>query len=68
MEIRVDAYNLAGHRVYSGVSSGKVFQLNGTFEIDGLNNWAPGIYLLRVRAALEDGTIQRFPVTKLMVK
>ncbi len=66
-EITVDVYDAAMHRVYSGVW-GQVPKIDGTLEVEGLNQWAPGIYLLRAKAKLEDGTEQKFPVMRVMVK
>jgi len=66
-EVTVDAYDAAIHRVYSG-KWGFVAQVDGALEVDGIDKWAPGIYLLRARAVLVNGSTQKFPVVKVVVK
>ncbi len=64
--VGVDVYDSASLRVYSG-KWGRVVQADGTILMD-VTNWAPGVYLLRARASLLNGSDQKFPVKKVMLK
>jgi hypothetical protein len=65
--VSVEAYDSAIHQVFSG-KWGTVPLYDGTLKVEGMGNWAPGVYLLRVRATLVDGKEQKFPVIKVVVK
>lgn len=66
-EVRVDAYNIAFQRVFHGTSR-NVARSDGRIEVNGMLQWAPGVYLVRVKATLVDGREQEFPVIKVVVK
>ncbi len=65
-EVEVDVYDSGLHRVYSG-KFGWVYR-GGSVTVQGVRQWAPGIYLLRVRARLADGREQEFPVGRVVIK
>ncbi len=62
----VDAYDAALHRVFTGTYENVAPA--GAVVVTNVDRWAPGVYLLRVRADLIDGRTQKFPLYKLMVK
>ncbi len=67
-EVTVDAYDAAMHRVWGGTWR-NVRKLDGTLDVRGLADWAPGVYLLRARAEPDNGgPPQVFPHAKLVVK
>jgi len=66
-EVTVDAYDSGMHRVFGG-KWGRVELIDGVLEIDGMRRWAPGIYILKARVVLDDGTEQKFPLVKVAVK
>jgi hypothetical protein len=66
-EVTVDAYDSGMHRVFGG-KWGYVDWADGVLEVDGMRKWAPGIYILRARAVLADGTEQKFPLAKVAIK
>jgi hypothetical protein len=66
-EVDVNVYNVAGQRLYKG-SWADVAASEGGVVINGVLQWAPGVYLVKATAKLTDGTAQSFPVLKVMVK
>lgn len=67
-ELTVRVYNaaslkLAARGVWRNVAAGE-----GGVIMDRVREWAPGMYLVRVRARLAGGETQEFPTVKLMVQ
>lgn len=65
--VTVDVYDAAIHRVFAG-AWGFVAQTDGVVDLDGVRKWAPGVYLVRARATLADGSTQTFPSGKVVIK
>jgi len=66
-KVNVDIYNSAYERVVSGAWL-NVTQAEGTVVINGVQQWAPGVYFVRVRAKLVGGQVQEFKTMKIVVK
>jgi hypothetical protein len=66
-EVTVDVYDAGMHRVYDGKWL-SVPRLQATLDVAGAARWAPGVYYVRAKAAFADGSSQKFPVAKLVVK
>lgn len=66
-ELVVTVYNVGYSRVYEGVWRNFSSQ-SGEIVINGLSNWAPGFYVIRINATLMDGNEQVLPIVKLVVK
>lgn len=65
--VEVDVYNPAFKRVYQRIWTG-VSTADAPLLIDGVLQWAPGMYLVRAKATLVSGVTQTFPTVKVMVK
>jgi hypothetical protein len=65
--VAVEAFNLGMQRVFQG-SWAAVSVGEGEVTVPGVTGWAPGPYLLRVRATLRSGARQVFPLQKVVVK
>lgn len=65
--VELEAWDSSMHRVYEGEWR-NVSWLDGLLTLEGMKRWAPGVYLLRVRATFADGTVKTWPVSRLVVK
>jgi len=65
--IMMDVYNTAYQRVWNGefpaASAG-----DRVLQVAGVSRWAPGVYLVRIRAFRADGGAQVFPTLRIGVK
>lgn len=66
-EVTVMVFNMSRDKVYTGTWR-NLEQALSDLDISGVSGWAPGLYLVYVRAKLIDGREQRFPVMKVMVR
>lgn len=66
-ELEVDVFNAGMRRVYHGLWK-SVAVRQSVVTVDGAAAWAPGRYLVRVKARLIDGTDQSFAPVKLVVR
>lgn len=66
-EITVEVFNMAFKRIYSSVLR-DVPASEKKVTINGIDAWAPGMYLLKMRAKLQDGGTQVFHNVKVKVK
>jgi hypothetical protein len=62
----VNVYNPAFQRVFSASWRG-VSRAEGRVVLTGTGRWAPGVYLVKVRAELVGGGEQVFPIARLVV-
>jgi len=65
-QLTVDIFNVAMRRIYAGTWN--ISGNDSEVSIDGLSAWAPGVYLLRARAIMQDNSKKDFPVIKVVVK
>jgi len=65
--IEMDVYNTGYQRVWHGEFPGA---LAGAWplEVTGVSRWAPGVYLIRIRAKKADGSTKVFPTLRMGVK
>jgi len=66
-ELEVEVYNSGFQRVFRGVWR-EVGAAEGGVDIDGILKWAPGVYLIKVRAKYAVGGTQDFKTVKAVVK
>jgi hypothetical protein len=66
-ELEVEVYNSGFQRVFRGVWR-DVGVAEGGVDIDGVLKWAPGVYLVKVRAKYAVGGTQDFKTVKAVVK
>jgi hypothetical protein len=66
-KIDVDAYNTGYQRVWHGEYPAALAG-DWPLEIAGVLKWAPGVYLIRIRATQADGGTQVFPTLRVGVK
>jgi hypothetical protein len=64
--IEVGVFNSGADRVYRG-SWGPIQQTGAHLEVEGVDTWAPGIYLVWVRVHLADGSWKNYRVVKVKV-
>jgi len=65
--VEVDAYSVTFEMVFRGTWRA-VRRADGSLTINGVSSWAPGPYLLKVRARLQSGRMQRLPTARVMVR
>jgi len=66
-EVAIEVYDLNFRLVYRGDWRG-VSKAQDGVTLSGLSRWTPGLYLLKVRATLNDGTKQVFDAARLVVR
>jgi len=66
-ELDLQLFNVAFDRVYRAAWR-DVSRAEPRVKVDGVRNWAPGVYLLRVKGTLAGGGPIRFPTKKVVVK
>jgi len=65
--VAIEVYDLNFRLVYRGDWRG-VSKAQDGVTLSGLSRWTPGLYLLKVRATLNDGTKQVFDAARLVVR
>jgi hypothetical protein len=65
--VDIEVYNAAFQRVYRGTWR-SVSAWDNQFTVNGVSAWAVGPYLVKAKAGLADGTTQKFPVMRMLVK
>lgn len=66
-QVEVQVFTIGMHRVFSATFA-NVRSTPGQVTLTGVSGWAPGVYLVQVRAKVAGGWQQTLPLRKLVVK